>query len=95
MEYQIIWSNIAEAEFDAIIEIISTNQSPEKGITFIQLVYKKLDLLAQMPLIGVQSQRLPSIRRIIINKNYSLLYQVEKDDIHLIRFLDNRSAFTI
>jgi plasmid stabilization system protein ParE len=82
MEYQIVWSNTAESDFDEIIAQISNKRNSEQAISFVQLVYKKLDLLAVMPFIGVQSQVITSIRRIVISKNYSLLYQVEKDTIH-------------
>lgn len=39
MEYQIIWSNTAESDFDEIIEYISTKQSPEKAIDFVKAIY--------------------------------------------------------
>lgn len=94
MEYKIVWSNVAEFDFDEIIEYISDKQSPEKGIGFVQLVYKKIDLIATMPFIGIESQNVKSIRRVLITKTYSLLYQVEKDTVTLIRILDNRSGFT-
>lgn len=42
MAYQVVWSNTAESDFDEIIEYISNKQSPEKGIDFIQLVYRKI-----------------------------------------------------
>lgn len=93
MAYQVVWSNTAESDFDEIIEYISSKQSPEKGIDFIQLVYRKIDLIAMMPFIGIESQKIKSIRRILLSKHYSLLYQIEKDTVILIRFLDNRSAF--
>lgn len=93
MAYQVVWSNTAESDFDEIIEYISSKQSPEKGIDFIQLVYRKIDLIALMPFIGIESQKIKSSRRILLSKHYSLLYQIEKDTVILIRFLDNRSAF--
>lgn len=93
MEYPVVWSNTAEQDFDEIIEKISNTQNPEKAIDFVQLVYRKIDLLVKMPFIGIESQNLKSIRRILLTKKYSLLYQVEKDKIFLIRILDNRSAF--
>ncbi len=93
MEYQIVWSNTAESDFDEIIEHISNNQNPEKGIDFVQIFYKKLDLLSTLPFIGIESQNLKSIRRILVTKKYSLLYQVEKDKVFLLRILDNRSSF--
>lgn len=46
-----------------------------------------------MPFIGIESQKIKSIRRILLSKHYSLLYQIEKDTVILIRFLDNKSAF--
>ncbi len=93
MEYQIVWSNTAESDFDEILEYISSKQNPEKAIDFVQIFYKKLDLLAILPFIGIESQSLKSIRRILITKTYSLLYQVEKDKVYLIRLLNNRSSF--
>lgn len=94
MEYQIVWSNTAESDFNEIIEYISNKQSPEKAIDFVKAVYDKIDLIAKMPFIGIESQNLKSIRRVLITSFYSLLYQVEKDKIYLIRILDNRSSFT-
>ncbi len=94
MEYQIVWSNTAESDFDEVIEYISNKQSPEKAIDFVKSVYDKIDLIAKMPFIGIESQNLKSIRRVLITSFYSLLYQVEKDKIYLIRILDNRSSFT-
>ena len=66
MEYKIVWSNVAEFDFDEIIEYISDKQSPEKGIGFVQLVYKKIDLIATMPFIGIESQNVKSIRRVLL-----------------------------
>lgn len=94
MEYQIIWSNTAESDFDEIIEYISNKQTPEKAIDFVKAVYNKIDLLVEMPFIGIESQNLKTIRRVLITSFYSLLYQVEKDKIYLIRILDNTSSFT-
>lgn len=45
MAYQVVWSNTAESDFDEIIEYISSKQSPEKGIDFIQLVYRNLNAI--------------------------------------------------
>lgn len=57
MAYQVVWSNTPESDFDEIIEYISNKQSPEKGIDLIQLVYRKIDLIALMPFIGIESQK--------------------------------------
>jgi plasmid stabilization system protein ParE len=94
MEYSIVWTTTAEADFDATIEYISTNQNHERAIDFVRLVYSKIDLIAKMPFIGIESQQIKTIRRILISKNYSLLYQVNKEQVLLIRILDNRSAFS-
>jgi len=93
MAFEIKWSITAQDDFDAILEFISESQSNESAIEFIEIFYKKLDLLALMPNIGIESQQYPTIRRILITKLYSLLYQIESDTIFLIRLIDNRSAF--
>ncbi len=94
MEYSIVWTTTAEADFDAIIEYISTSQNHERAIDFVRLVYSKIDLIAKMPFIGIESQQIKTIRRILISKNYSLLYQINNEQVLLIRILDNRSAFS-
>jgi plasmid stabilization system protein ParE len=94
MEYSIVWTTTAEADFDATIEYISISQNHERAIDFVRLVYSKIDLVAKMPFIGIESQQIKTIRRILISKNYSLLYQVNIEKVLLIRILDNRSAFT-
>ena len=93
MAYEIKWSLTAQDDFDDILEFISESKTNETAIDFIQVFYKKLDLLASMPYIGIESQKFPTIRRILITKTYSLLYQIESDIITLIRVIDNRSAF--
>jgi plasmid stabilization system protein ParE len=93
MAYEIIWSITAQEDFDTILEFISVSQSNESAIEFIKIFYKKLDLLELMPNIGIESQVFPTIRRILITKIYSLLYQVESEKITLIRVINNRSAF--
>ncbi|GGD51910.1 hypothetical protein GCM10011514_15160 [Emticicia aquatilis] len=94
MEYSIVWTTTAEADFDAIIGYISTSQNHERAIDFVRLVYSKIDLIAKMPFIGIESQQIKTIRRILISKNYSLLYQVNNEQVLLIRIVDNRSAFS-
>lgn len=93
MAYEIRWSTSAQDDFDTILEFISESQSNESAINFIKIVYKKLDLLVLMPNIGIESEKFPSIRRVLITKSYSLLYQIQSDSITLIRLIDNRSAF--
>lgn len=92
MAYEIKWTLTAQDDFDAILEFISDSQSNESAISFIEIFYKKLDLLVLMPNIGIESQKFPTIRRILITKFYSLLYQTESETITLIRVIDNRTA---
>ena len=93
MAYEIKWTTTAQDDFDTILEFISESQSNESAIEFIEIFYKKLDLLVLMPNIGIESQKFPTIRRVLITKLYSLLYQIELETITLIRVIDNRSAF--
>lgn len=53
MEYSIVWTTTAEADFDATIEYISISQNHERAIDFVRLVYSKIDLVAKMPFIGI------------------------------------------
>lgn len=90
MAHEIIWTEIATEDFDQIISFISEGYSEEQAIAFVQTFYRRLDLLATMPFIGTKSQKRENVRRLLINKNYSLAYTVIVDQIYLLRVIVNR-----
>jgi plasmid stabilization system protein ParE len=90
MLYKIIWSPNADSDFDAIIDYLADNCSNDLAYQFIQNFYKKLDLLEEMPFLGIKSQRFPTLRRLLITKHNSLIYRVIDDTIYLLNIIDNR-----
>ena len=76
MAYKIVWTALANEDFDNTIEYISGRWSPEKAIGFIKIFYHKLDLLDSMPFIGIKSEKRKNIRRLLITRYNSLIYSV-------------------
>jgi plasmid stabilization system protein ParE len=90
MAYEIIWTDIAKEDFDRLVENMTEYYSVNYAIKFVNTFYKKLDLIALMPFLGVQSQRREGVRRLVITKNISLGYILIIDQIYLLRVFDTR-----
>jgi plasmid stabilization system protein ParE len=90
MDYQLIWTQEALDDLDAIIVYWTDIVSSARADKFVAMIYKKLDLLVSMPFIGVKSRKREMVRRLIIDKRYSLAYIVIVDEIYLLRLFDNR-----
>ncbi len=90
MAYEIVWTEKATEDFDIIVENISSYNSVNYAIKFVNTFYEKLDLIALMPFIGVQSQKREGVRRLVITKHISLAYILIIDQIYLLRVFDTR-----
>lgn len=90
MGYQLIWTEEALEDFDAITPYWTETVSAACVDKFVDMIYKKLDLLLTMPFIGVKSKKRVMVRRLIVDKRYSLAYAVVVDEIYLLRPFDNR-----
>ena len=91
MDHEVIWTEEATADFDAVITYLTENASSVSVQKFISTFFRKLNLLAGMPYMGVKSQRREGVRRLLITDRYSLVYVVIVDQIYLLRVYDNRS----
>ena len=91
MDYQLIWTEEALADLDEITLYWTEMVSAARADKFVEMIYKKFDLLLTMPYIGVKSSKRAMVRRLIIDKRYSLAYVVVVvDEIYLLRLFDNR-----
>ncbi len=91
MDHEIIWTEEATADFDTIVTYLIDMTSDATVQKFVSTFYRKLDLLAGMPCMGVKSQKRDGVRRLLISERYSLIYVVIVDQIYLLRIYDNRS----
>ena len=90
MAYEIIWTEKATEDFDSLVENLTLYNSVNYAVKFVNIFYKKLDLIASMPFLGVQSQKRKGVRRLIITDNISLAYILIVDQIYLLRVFDTR-----
>jgi plasmid stabilization system protein ParE len=58
---------------------------------FVRDVERRLDSLSVMPYLGVKSATDPSVRKLLITRQISLLYSVQDPVVFLLSFVDNRS----
>lgn len=91
MDYEVIWTEEATADFGAIVDYLTEHTTDKSISKFVSAFYRKLDLLAQMPYMGVKSTKREGVRRLLITKRYSLIYVLIVDQIYLLRVYDNRS----
>ena len=90
MAHEIIWTEKATEDFDKMIEDLAEFSPTSYVRKFVNLFYEKLDLIALMPFIGVQSQKRKGVRRLVVTKNISLAYILIIDQIYLLRVFDTR-----
>ncbi|MEM6697761.1 MAG: type II toxin-antitoxin system RelE/ParE family toxin [Bacteroidota bacterium] len=90
--YSIIWSPTAQNTYLEIIDYLIDNWSLDTALKFDYQVNRLLKSLESFKHFCPASEKQPSYRRCVINKQPSLVYQVQNSTINLVTFLDNRSV---
>ncbi|MEM8528010.1 MAG: type II toxin-antitoxin system RelE/ParE family toxin [Bacteroidota bacterium] len=88
----IIWSPTAQATYLEIIDYLIDNWSLDTALKFDYQVSKLLKSLEQFKHFCPASEKQPSYRRCVVNKQTSLIYQVQNQTISLVTFLNNRAV---
>lgn len=86
---EIVWSNLAETQFQTILEFYSErNGNSNYSLKLLDEVEDLLETILNAELIG----RLTSNKftRVIPMKTYSIFYEVNSDRIEIVLFWDNR-----
>ena len=92
MAYQVVWSTEAKQTYIAIIECLLENWSEKEVRNFADGVHSKLNLLSELPAIGIIHKKKYKIHRTLVHKNVSLIYHIRplKNEIVLLTFWDGR-----
>ena len=88
---KIIVTPSADADVNEIADFLEGNWSPQLAIRFLNAFYKSLDLLETAPEIGTQSQKIPGVRRKMIDKPNALYYELLNETLYVLRLFDTRS----
>jgi len=93
MAVEIIWSSEVKDDFTNLLSYLQTNWSDDIAERFKETVYKKIDLLATMPEMGIESGLYPTVRRIRISRYGVLYYQFSPGSsiVFLLRIFDTRA----
>lgn len=90
MACEIIWTENAREDLKNIFTYLQQEWSSRIAENFLVECYSKIDLIAHFPYIGVQSEKINSVRRILVTKHNALFYKVERKNIILLDFFDTR-----
>ncbi|RMD98606.1 MAG: type II toxin-antitoxin system RelE/ParE family toxin [Bacteroidetes bacterium] len=90
MKYGVKWSPEAKEEFSQILDYLESRFGNRATIDFIEKVDIVIGHIAVNPKIFPASPKRPDIHRAIISKQTSLYYRLEKQEVQLLHFWDNR-----
>ena len=86
----IIWSEQAKISYEKIIDNLIEKWNTNIAFNFENLTNEILDKLKTSKKLCPSSKQ-SQLRKCVIHKNISLIYRIEKSNIELITFIDNRS----
>jgi len=87
---KIIWSEQAKKSYEKTIDNLLERWTIDIVLKFENLTNSTLDNLKKNKFFCSKSQQ-TQLRKCVIHKNISLIYRIEKSNIELITFIDNRS----
>lgn len=82
----------ADADVDAIADFLAEHWSPQISIRFVNAFYKSLDIIESMPEIGTPSQKMPGVRRKLIDKYNAIYYERIGETLYILRIFDSRGT---
>ncbi|WBX98653.1 type II toxin-antitoxin system RelE/ParE family toxin [Chryseobacterium gambrini] len=87
--FRVIWSHQAESDYlDTLQYWIRHNKSIKYSSKLMAEVEKKEKLIAENPNIGSPSE-IDHVKYVLIDKNFSLYYRINKEVIEILAFWDN------
>jgi plasmid stabilization system protein ParE len=91
MPFEVIISNRAEANLDAIMEYLNENWSAEVRLNFLATLSTKLEYLSEMPFMYPESKLKAGVRKCVITKQVTLYYRIVEDRVEIITIQDSRA----
>lgn len=90
MGYPIFWSPDAKNDYIKILEYLNTHWGQREVTNFITRTENTLQLISANPRLFVSSTKKPAVHRCVLNREISLYYRINNQNIELLRFWDNR-----
>jgi len=89
--YQVIWTQKAIDSFQEISDFVLLQWGVSKVMELEQRIEELQDRLEENPMMFQAVENVPGVRRCVVNKQISLIYEVVEDTVFLYLFVDNRS----
>jgi plasmid stabilization system protein ParE len=89
MAYQIIWTENAETDLQALLDYWSESGAIQIGYKFLDNLYQKIELLAAMPLIGVSSAKISNVHRLVLTYHQVLYYHINEETLTVTHALSD------
>jgi plasmid stabilization system protein ParE len=87
---EVIWSRTSEITFEVIVDYIEAKFGKKAALRFILKVKSITTAIKKQPYIYKSFSDNNAVRKATINKQCSLLYEVNNESIWLLYFWDNR-----
>lgn len=90
MAKRIIWRKKASDNLIEIVSYLQENWSPKDARNFIDLVDQKVDLLTKFPKAGKASQKQPTLRKLVLTPQNTLIYRIKGEKVIVLKIYDTR-----
>jgi plasmid stabilization system protein ParE len=90
MAFEVTFSQKAEQDFESILSYIDANFGTPTAFRFKDIILDFSVLIASFPEIGSLEQTDKNIRALIVHKRLKIFYQIDQDEIVVLRLFDTR-----
>jgi len=88
--YKIAWTRKALTDLDNIILYLETNWAEKEVSNFFRKLDKRIDLIAQRPLLYPQTTTRKNVHRSVLISQLTIYYRVNKNTVEILTLFDNR-----
>lgn len=90
MSYQIFWSEEAIANLEQILDYLSKKWTEREVRNFKARLVEQIEIIAKFPFGFPASAQIPRLRKAVLTKHTSIIYEVSGQNIYLAYIFDNR-----
>ncbi|MCY7351640.1 MAG: type II toxin-antitoxin system RelE/ParE family toxin [Cytophagaceae bacterium] len=90
MAYEVVWSDPAKENYRNRIADLMNAGGDGAADRFAEAIFKKTTLLERNPYIGVRSEFITSLRRLLVDDRYALFYTVLRNEVIVLNLADTR-----
>ena len=90
MASEILWSAESLSNLGDILTYLESNWTEREVSRFKAQLNRNLEIISQFPSIFPESIAKPGLRRAVLNKQVSIIYQIQEKSVLIAYLVDNR-----